>query len=132
VQEDLTEFLQRGVQVVAIGQGTGREAERFGRQWGIEFPCLGDPEGASYRAYQMTRGTVWTVALRDIVREPIASMRLMARADLRGARLAASDVLLLGGVAIVGKGGVLRFIHHATKPADIPPNHEVLSALDAM
>ena len=64
--------------------------------------------------------------------DPLETFRQIAKADMRGAMLAASDVLRLGGVAIVGEGGVLRYLHRGEEPRDIPSNADVLAAVDSL
>lgn len=132
MQEEIEEFRAREVDVIAIGQGTGDEAAHYARKWGIDFPILGDPDGNAYLAYRMLRGTWWTVLFRSLLLAPFDTLSKVASADLAGAQLAAADVLRLGGVAIVERGGTLRFLHRAADTADIPPNREVLAALDRL
>jgi hypothetical protein len=132
VQEDITAFEHGDIDVVAIGQGRGSEATTFGERWGIRFPVLGDPSGKAYRAYGFARGNLWNVVLRGMVTRPIESMHAIARADLRGAMLRSSDVMRLGGVALVDRGGAIRCLHRAEEPADIPSNAEVLAAFGGL
>jgi len=132
VQDEIEEYERRGVAVVAIGQGTGEEASHYFDKWGVRLPGLGDPKGVAYRAFGMLRGSWWTILFRSLVTQPVETLSQIAKADMSGAQLAAADVLRLGGVAIVEKGGTLRFLHRAEEPADIPPNSEVLAALDKM
>jgi hypothetical protein len=132
VQEDLAGFAERGARVVAIGQGTGSQAAGFARAWGVDVPILGDATGAAYQAYGMLRGTWWTVVLRSLLREPFETLRLIAKADMKGASLPASDVLRLPGAAIVAKGGRLRFLQKAREPSDFPSNAEIFAALAAL
>jgi len=129
VQKELDDFESRDLRVVAIGQGTGEEAAGFMQKWGVTFPCFGDPRAVAYDAFGMLRGNWWTIMLRSMLTEPVKSLGLIAQADMTGARLAAADVLRLGGVAIVEKGGGLRFVHRALEPADIPSNQEVFEAV---
>ena len=131
MQEQLDAFDTRGIGVVAVGQGTGVEAAGFAQEWGVEFPVLGDSRGDAYRAYHFTRGNLWSVVLRGMVERPLESLHAIARANWRGAILASSDVMRLGGVALVDKGGALRSVHRAEGPADIPSNAELLAAFDA-
>jgi hypothetical protein len=69
---------------------------------------------------------------RSLVTAPLESLRLIAEADFKGATLPAADVMRLPGVAVVGQGGRLRFLHRSREPADLAPNDEVLRALDAL
>lgn len=132
MQEELGAFEARGARVWAIGQGTGAQAADYADRWGIGFPILGDPDAAAYQAFGMLRGSWWTVLGRSLVTEPLETLRLVFQADLRGAALPAADVLRLPGVAIVARGGTLRFLYKSQEPSDLPPNASVLAALDAL
>ena len=126
VQENLEKFQSRGLRVVAIGQGTGAEARSFCKKWGVEYPCLGDPQRQGYEALNLARGSWWTVALRSLLTRPVETISRIARADMGGARLESTDVLQLGGVAIVDQQGTLRAIHRAESPEDMPTSQEIL------
>jgi hypothetical protein len=102
------------------------------KKWEVDIPCLGDTDARGYDAFGMLRGTVWSVALRSMLTDPIKSIGLILRADFEGARLAAADVLRLGGVAIIERGGTLRYLHRAEEPSDIPTDREVLAAIDTL
>jgi hypothetical protein len=132
VQEGLDEFRSRGATVVAVGQGTGEQAVDYCKRFGAEFPCVGDPERSGYRAFSLARGNYWTVVFRDMIRRPIESLRLVSQADASGARLAATDVLQLGGVAILDAGGLLRSLYVAENPQDMPSNAGILAELDRL
>lgn len=132
MQEDLEAFTRRGAAVVAIGQGTGSQSAAYAAKWGIQLPILGDPDAAAFQAFGMLRGSWWTVLGRSLLTAPIASLRLIAEADMKGAALPAADVMRLPGVAIVASGGRLRFLYHSREPADFPPNADLLAGLDAV
>ena len=44
---------------------------------------------------------------------------------MKGAQLDSTDVLQLGGIAIVDREGTLRGMHRAQSPEDMPPAREV-------
>ena len=125
VQEQLGEFEKRGLRVVAVGQGTGEEASSFCQEWGVEYPCLGDVRRSGYGALALTRGSWWTVVLRGMLTEPVKTVSLIAKADLKGAQLDSTDVLQLGGICVVDREGRLRGLHRAESPKDMPPAIEV-------
>jgi hypothetical protein len=128
--EVLPELERRNVALVAIGQGTGAEAAEYMRKWELDLTCLGDVSGRAYVEFGMLRGNAWTVMLRSMLTAPIKSLGLTLKADFSGMMLAASDVLRLGGVAVIEAGGALRFIHRAEDPSDNPTNQELIAALD--
>ena len=125
VQEQLAEFEKRGLRVVAVGQGTGAEAKSFCEEWGVGYPCLGDVRRNGYQAFQLKRGNWWSVVLRGMLTRPIRTASLIAKADMKGARLMSTDVLQLGGICIVDGEGRLRGVHRAKSPEDMPPAEEV-------
>jgi peroxiredoxin len=125
VQDQLSEFEKRGLRVVAIGQGTGEEAHSFCAEWGVTYPCLGDTRRNSYKSLKLTRGSWWTVVARGLLTEPIESISLIAKADLKGAQLDSTDVLQLGGICVVDREGTMRAIHRAESPKDMPAPAEV-------
>jgi hypothetical protein len=129
VQAGLAEFERRGAQLVAVGQGSGQETAHYCGQIAKGFPCLGDPERAGYRELGLRRGSWWTTVLKPFVTEPRESFRLVRSADLAASQLEASDVLQMGGVAVVDTKGVLRALHVAETTADMPTNDEIFAAL---
>ena len=128
----LAEFERRGARLFAVGQGSEAEVVRYCTPLASGVTCLGDPERAGYRALALQRGSWWTTVVKPFLTDPAESFRLVRNADLAASRLAASDVLQLGGVAIVDGAGVLRFLHVAQTTADIPSNAEICAALDEL
>lgn len=115
-----------------MGQGTGREAARFCRAQGVEAPCLGDPGRAAYAAFGLPRDGWWNVTARPFFEDPALAFSRIRRASLRGSLMQHTDVLQLGGVAMVDTAGVLRFLHVSRRTDDLPPSPELLEALDRL
>jgi hypothetical protein len=132
VQGGLEDFRRRGAQLVAVGQGTEEEAGHHCAKYAAGFPCLGDPGRAGYRAFGLRRGSWWSVVVRPFFADTAESLRLIRRADLAASQLPSSDVLQMGGVAIVDRAGRLRFLHVAQTTADLPSNAEICEALDRL
>lgn len=130
MQKDLEGYARRDVDVIAVGQGTGEEAARFFDKWEITIPSLGDPSAAGYQAFGMLRGGWWGILFRALLTEPVETLRLIAKADMAGAALKAADPLRLPGVAIVERGGTLRFVHRSLETREMPSNAEIFAALD--
>ncbi len=132
MQKGIEGFRGRGVQIIAIGQGTGDEAAHYCGKAGAEFPCLGDPHRESYASLGLQRGTWWNIVMKDLLLDPVETVKLIMKADLKAAALPASDPLQLGGVTIVDAEGTLRYRHVAQKTADMPSNEEIFAALDQL
>jgi hypothetical protein len=131
-----TAIRARGVEVVAIGQGTAEEAEEMCRSVGVEFACVGDPGKESYRAFGLPRVESWAKLLfnRDALRAGRAVRKRGDRFDvsIRGSLKAHSDWFQLPGLAIVDGAGVLRYYHRARHTADFPGARAILQALEAL
>ncbi len=126
------EFRARGVEVAAVGQGTGEEAARFCRGLGVESPCLGDPGRGAYRAFGLLRDGWWNVTAKPFLEDPGLAWRRIRNASLKGSLMRHTDVLQLGGVAIVDTQGVLRYLHVSRRTDDLPPMPDVLAELDRL
>ncbi len=123
------ELEDHGARVLIVGQGSGAQAEEFCKRMGATFSCLGDPDRQAYAALGLDRASWWTVTLGSLLANPWAGLRRLARADLRASMDPRSDVLQLGGVLVVDRGGTIRYLHRATEPADLPTTSALLAAL---
>jgi hypothetical protein len=128
MQRALAAVTAAGARLVAIGQGSADEAGRVCEQMGVEFPCLGDPGKASYRAYGLRRAG-WCEIVLDPIHEGSEAMRKGYRPSLRGSFMRYSDWFQLPGVAIVDRAGVVRYLHRARHAGDVPPPAAVIAAL---
>jgi hypothetical protein len=126
------EFRARGVRVAAIGQGTGAEATAFCRSEGVDYPCLGDPGKQAYAAFGLLRDGWWNVTARPFLEQPKLAISRIRNASLKGSLMRHTDVLQLGGVAIVDGEGVLRYLHVSRKTDDLPPTPDLLAELDRL
>ena len=129
MHEQKDDFERAGASLVAVGQGTGRQAAEYAAKWDVTLPILGDVKGKAYQDYGMLRGSWWQVMGRSMLMDPVESFRLILQADWKASVLPASDVMRLPGTAIVAKGGRLRFLHKGEEPGDNTSNAEMLDAL---
>jgi len=128
MQRELPAVEARGARVVAIGQGTATEAARVCGEIGVGFPCLGDPDKASYRSYGLRRAG-WREVVLDPIREGSEAIKRGHRVSIRGSLMRHSDWFQLPGVAIVDRAGVVRYLHQARHSGDIPAAGAVIAAL---
>jgi hypothetical protein len=126
------EFERRGALVVAVAQGTGVEAARFCRGLKLETPCLGDPGRDAYAAFGLPRDNWWNVTARPFLEEPALAWSRIRHASLKGSLMKHTDVLQLGGSAIVDRRGLLRYLQVSQKTDDYPPSAEILAELDRL
>jgi hypothetical protein len=132
VQKHYAEIRARGAQVTAIGQGTGEETARFCRGVEIDYPCLGDPGRDSYRAFGLPRDGWWNVTAKPFLEDARLAWSRIRHASLRGSLMPHSDALQLGGVAIIDRHGIVRFLHRSRRTDDRPPTSEILAELDRL
>lgn len=129
VRKHHAEIRALGAEVLAIGQGTGREAADFCGEVGVSFPCVGDPDRESYRAYGLERTHFLSMILKPFVTAPALAWRRSRRANLDRARSPHSDVLQLPGVIVVDTQGMIRFQHRSVDTDDFPEIRLVMDAL---
>ena len=131
MQGDYEQIRTRGAELVAIAQGTGAEAERFCRQLGVAYTCLGDPAKDSYRAFGLPRG-----GLREIVFEPMRAgneaVHKGYKVSLRGSLMRHSDWFQLPGLAVVDRSGIIRYLHRSRHAGDLAPTGDVLQVLERL
>lgn len=131
MQHDYDQIRVRGAELVALAQGTAAEAERFCRQLGVSYPCLGDPDKQSYRAFGLPRGG-WREMVLEPMRAGNTALRRGHRVGIRGSLMKHSDWFQLPGVAIVDRAGIIRYLYRSRHAGDLPAISEVLLALDAL
>jgi len=129
VQGRLAEFEQCGVQVIAVGQGTGAEAAAAARRHRITYPVLGDPGHQSYRALGLGRSGWWGLTLAPFFEDVRGSFENLRRADLRASANPRSDVRRLGGAIGVDAAGRIRFLYRSVSTTDVPKTDALLAAL---
>jgi len=132
VQEHHAEIRARGAEVVAVAQGSGDEAARYCRMAKIGYPCLGDPDKELYRLFSLPRDGWWNVTVKPFLDEPGVAFDRIRRASLKGSLMPHTDVLQLGGVAIVDSRGIVRYLHRSKRTDDYPPTSELVAALDLL
>lgn len=132
MQKNYPEIRARGAQVIAIGQGTGEEAARFCRGVETDYRCLGDPGKDGYRAFGLARDGWWNVTAKPFLEDAGLAWSRIRHASLRGSLMKHSDVLQLGGVAIIDRHGIVRFLHRSRRTDDLPPTSEILAELDRL
>ena len=118
--------------VGASGQGSGEEAAGFCRMLKTGYPCLGDPGKDAYREFQLSRDSWWNVTAKPFLEEPKLAFDRIRNASLKGSLMKHTDVLQLGGVVIVDRGGIIRYLHRSAKTDDLPDTRDLLAVLDRM
>ncbi len=100
---------------------SGPLIEAYVRRSGLEWPLLVDRDRALYRTYGMLRGHPW-----HLYGPPAIWVYLKLLAKGRRLCRPGSDVTQLGGDVLVDPGGMVRFHHVGSGPADRPRVESVL------
>ena len=133
MRETLPQFLERGIRVGCVVQGTASEMARFCSRHGAEAICIPDPERESYRAMGLERTTWWNILFPtpEGRRRRAAARAAGCPISLEGTFQKHSDVLQLPGAALVARGGKILWLHRGSSPSDLPAPAEVLSRISA-
>jgi hypothetical protein len=123
LRDRLTEFEAIPANLAAVGLGLPAMAEDFRQQLSIPFPVLVDPEAVTYRLMQIERGSLidvvgpgrWLPTLKSL-----SHGYMLRPTDL--------DMKQLGGAAVVGPDGALRYTFRAKTAEQLPPIDELLAA----
>jgi hypothetical protein len=115
--------LELDIQVVIVTFESSPLARAYVHETGLPWTVLVDETRSLYRAYGMLRGRVW-----DIwgPRTWWAYAKELMHGRLPGASHA--DTSQLGGDVLIDPGGVVRFIHVGSGPADRPSLAAMLEA----
>jgi hypothetical protein len=118
------EFVERGIRVAVIGQGTDEDMRAFLTTRTVPFETFADPERESYRAYGLARGN-W----RQVAYDP-SVLRAGAAAALEGHIVGTpmGDTRQLPGGFVIADGLVV-YAHRAKTSADTAPIDELLGAI---
>lgn len=99
-------------------------AAYFREEFNIPFRLLIDHDQETYKALDIKRGTVV-----DLMGPAVWYRFAKGVVSGKGMAVAKQDVLQMGGVIVVDKGGEVLFEHRSQTSADNAPVSEVLAAL---
>lgn len=124
MRRDKEEFDRAGMQVLLVSMGSPSEAEAFRREFGIPFAMVCDPDQTLYRAYNLKRGTLGTLASPRLF---LQSVRALAHGHLPG--VPHGDVMQMPGAFVIDRKGVVRYQHYSSDAADYPSAEEMLRSV---
>ncbi len=119
------ELRAKGVEVYAVAQCNGQEAEQLRRDMKLDFTILGDPPRALYRSLQLRRGNLWQLTVAPLMRDPVRGLYRLANTRRPG-----RDWFQLGGVALIDTQGQLRWRFHQRDAGDMPTGEAIHAAVD--
>ena len=127
-------FVERGANVVVIGQGSPAQAQHFTMIYRLPFPVLADPRREAYAAWGLGEGTWGELAKPSV---GVHMMQQAARGNfpgigdhVRGLVGAGASLKQFGGTFVVDRDGMIRYAHVATPIYKVPTIDELQAALD--
>ena len=124
MQERLSEFEQRGAEVVVISFATPARLDQYLKIRPWPFRVLADPERVAYRAFGLERAS-WAQLLKPGVILTYLGLILRGRRP----KAAHEDVHQLGGDFVLDRPGKLLYAYRSSDPADRPDVSELIAAV---
>jgi peroxiredoxin len=121
------EFVEAGIDVVVVGNGTPQRAQVFSHEMGTPFPVLTDPSGEAYAAFRLTKATKRGMLDPHVI---LGGIRAASRGFFP--KPPQGDPMQLQGQFLIDPNGV---VWHADRPksmADIPTADALLSVAKAI
>lgn len=125
------DFVERGVEVVAVTQGDWPQTAHFGTIMRLPFPILADPTRESFQAFALLEASYVRLWHHSVIREGFA---LAGRGELPGvgytiqAIAPTNNISLrqLGGTFVIDRQGYIQFAHVDNQVYDHPSIPDLL------
>ena len=118
------EFVEKGIRVAVVGQGTPEDLRDFLETRPVPFETFVDPERAAYRLYNLPRGNLRQVAYDPrVIRAGVAAA---SEGHIVGVPM--GDGMQLPGSFVI-KNGVVVYAHRGKLSSDTAPIDELLGAV---
>ncbi len=124
LRDTYSEFEERGIHLVVIGNGHPEHAKAFREDEQIPFTLWVDPELRAYRTAGLRRGMLKTVGPRSIAHAWRAMRRGFRQTTVQG------DPWQLGGAFVITQAGEVVYRQVSGEAGDHAPLDEVLAAID--
>jgi len=126
VRDEYERFTAAGGQVAVVTMGQPEQARQFREHYKLPFVLLSDPQQEAYRAFQVPRGGILSVA-------GPAMWAAGAQSFWRhGAGQISGDPYQLPGSFIIDRDGKIAFAHRGKTSADVPTNDELVAVLERL
>lgn len=111
---------ERGLRLAIISHASAESAKRFCDQHAPSVICLADPDRSAYRAYGLSRGSLWQTLLSPRI---WFSNRRLAREKGYKPEIppAGQDAFQMSGTFIIGMDGRIRLPYYYEDIVDHPP-----------
>jgi hypothetical protein len=126
VRERWDEFADRDASALVVSFAAAERLEDYRDHLALPFAVAADPDRRAYRAYGLTRGSLWQIWGPRVLWR-YATLLARGRRPQRPAR--GDDLSQLGGDFVIAGDGRLSYAHLSHSPADRPPVEDLLRAL---
>lgn len=125
LESNIEAFRNTGLQVVAVGQGETKHAQRYCGKLAPSITCLTDETTEPYHSYGLRQATLLEFAQNSgaVLK---ASLRAMMQGHIQGQ--ATGDVRMLQGTFIIDQQGIIQFTHYNKHAADHPEITRLIEA----
>ena len=126
MRERWPELAERDVSALVVSFAAVERLADYRDHLALPFAVAADPHRRAYRAYGLTRGSLWQVWGPRVLWRYVCLLTRGRRLEVprRG-----DDLAQLGGDFVVGSDGTLIYAHLSQSPADRPPVAELIRAL---
>ncbi len=114
---------KKGGEIVAVGNGSAKQAKAFRAEQDVPFPLLTDPSLKTYRAAGLASGVATTFAPSSAVRAAKAVAGGFIQGRTQG------HAFQQGGAFVFAKGGRELFAYRSRTAGDHPDPKELIAAL---
>ncbi|MBN1964653.1 MAG: redoxin domain-containing protein [Anaerolineae bacterium] len=123
MEQHQAELAEAGLQVVAVGMGESKHAQRYCGKLAPSIDCLTDESYAAYGVYGLQQAGVKELLNPGMV---TASVRAFSGGYRQGQ--AEGDVRMLPGTFIIDRQGIVRFAYYSAHAGDHPPLADLFNA----
>jgi hypothetical protein len=115
------------LQVIAVGLGEPKHAERYCGKLAPGLPCLTSTANDPYYAYGIQRGGIKQIFNPNLYK---ASMQAALAGHTQGQ--ATGDVGMMPGTFVVDRDGIIRYAYYSVHAGDHPAFSTVIKAVQSL
>jgi hypothetical protein len=123
LRERYDEFEKAGLSILAVSMGTPVDLTEFLDEHHLPFELLCDPSAEAYRAYGLSRGNAYQVAMAP----QVVASGIKAASEGHFIRPTVGDAMQLPGAFVVVEGRIV-YAHRGRLSSDLAPIDDLLEA----
>ena len=123
LEQHHTELREAGLQVVSVGIGEPKHAQRYCTKLAPSTICVLNEDLSAYRAYGFRRTKPSQLLTLDVV---MSGAKAVLSGHTQGE--ATGDTLMIGGNFIIDPNGIIRYAYYSKVAGDHPSFKDILQA----